>query len=98
MPRDPQDTALEVDVRRPHDELWFRDGNVVLVAETTCFRVHGSILSRSSTVFRDMLELATPPASSDDTQMMEGCPIVPLTDTAHDLTVILSLLYYGYQW
>ena len=76
MPRELQDTAREADVRRPHDELWFRDGNVVLIAETTCFRVHVSILSRSSTVFRDMLELATPSASADDIEMMEGCPVV----------------------
>ena len=79
-----------------HEQLWFEDGNVVLLAESTYFRVHGSILARSSEVFRDMLQLATPTAGPDE--MIEGCPIVPLTDTAEEIAVILAFLYNGYQW
>lgn len=42
-----------------HDVLWFTDGNVVLETDTYLFRVHKSLLSFHSTVFRDMFELPT---------------------------------------
>ncbi|KAI0783929.1 hypothetical protein BC629DRAFT_1518200 [Irpex lacteus] len=37
-----------------HQHLWFEDGNVVLVAETTGFRVYRGLLARHSEIFHDM--------------------------------------------
>lgn len=41
-------------------EVWLDDGNVVLVAGGTAFRVHQSILSRNSDIFRDMFTVPQP--------------------------------------
>ncbi|CCM06578.1 uncharacterized protein FIBRA_08856 [Fibroporia radiculosa] len=62
-------SALYVDVSssavpcsdlQPDKEFWFEDGNIVLGVETTAFRVHRSLLSRSSDVFRDMFDIPQP--------------------------------------
>lgn len=39
----------------PDDVLWFDDGSVILEAGFICFRVHGSMLSYHSEVFRDLI-------------------------------------------
>lgn len=46
--------------------LWFPDGNVVLATNRMCFRVHKSVLSLYSTVFRDMFDLPIAPGPADD--------------------------------
>ena len=86
-------------VPKPHSRFSFKDGNIVLIAEDTYFRVHESLLSRDSEVFRDMISLVDPQvtASSDVPQRIEGCPVVQLTDSAQEISSILSLLYNGCQ-
>ncbi|KAL4244415.1 hypothetical protein ABKN59_010190 [Abortiporus biennis] len=54
------------------------------------FRVHGSVLSMHSNVFRDMLGIPKPP---NDDYLYDGCPIVPLSDTAEEVLIMLSALY-----
>lgn len=61
-------------------EIWFEDGNVVLQATGTQFKVHRGILSQSSPVFKAMFLLPQPPSFDGD--MIEGCPIVHLSDSA----------------
>ncbi|KLO07744.1 hypothetical protein SCHPADRAFT_932249 [Schizopora paradoxa] len=53
------DTQLEGSPKapKPHDFLWFPDGNVVLATDTYLFKVHKSLLSVHSSVFKDMFEL-----------------------------------------
>ena len=70
---------------------WFADGNVVLKAENSLFRVHQSILSRHSQIFKDTF--AMPQVPSQEDEHIEGCPVVPLADTAEDVGNIISLLY-----
>ncbi|KAI0756283.1 hypothetical protein C8Q80DRAFT_1264361 [Daedaleopsis nitida] len=45
-------------------DLWFEDGNVVVVAQQpeTAFRVHRGVLSRHSATFSDLFALPQPPA------------------------------------
>lgn len=74
-----------------HSELWFKDGSMVLQAENTWFKVHQGILSVSSTVFSDMF-LAPQPAGE---LLVEGCPIVHLSDTAKDIKIMLEAIC---QW
>ncbi|KAF7340554.1 hypothetical protein MSAN_02126900 [Mycena sanguinolenta] len=73
-------------------KVWYSDGSVVLQAETTQFRVHASILSAASAVFKDMFQIAQAPSNADS--QVEGCPLVQLyDDTAQDVELVLGTLY-----
>jgi len=72
--------------------FWFDDGNVILQAENTQFRVHRSLMSLHSNVFKDMFSMPQP----TDTMTMrsvDGCPVITLFDKASDLEYILSIFY-----
>ncbi|KAI0783906.1 hypothetical protein BC629DRAFT_1518042 [Irpex lacteus] len=85
-------SALENFVK--YADLWFEDGNVVLVAEESGYRVHRSLLARHSDVFRDMFSMPQPPPTEEGTY--EGCPTVMLVgDRAKEVTMILTILYDG---
>lgn len=71
-------------------DIWYDDGNVVLQAQNTQFKVHRSILAQSSSVFKDMFMLPQPPL--EGTQLVEGCPVVQLSDPAEDVRYILRAL------
>ncbi|KAH9939428.1 hypothetical protein B0H21DRAFT_698423 [Amylocystis lapponica] len=73
-----------------HEELWFEDGSVILVAGNVGFRVYAGILSRDSVVFRNLLN--APGAKSE---VMENCPVLRVQDTSADLEVFLSFVYSG---
>ncbi|KZP02293.1 hypothetical protein FIBSPDRAFT_686775, partial [Athelia psychrophila] len=70
--------------------IWYHDGNVVLQAEGTRWKVHQGILAESSSVFRDMFSIPQPP--SRDTELVEGCPVVQLSDTAKDVECVLQAI------
>ncbi|KAF7296525.1 BTB domain-containing protein [Mycena chlorophos] len=71
-------------------EYWFDDGNIVLQAEQTQFRVTKSMLAMHSTVFRDMLTIPLPP----DEPVIDGCPIVFLPDDKpEDWKHLLDAMY-----
>jgi len=67
-------------------ELWFGDGNVVLVADNTAFCVHKGVLARHSPV------LAAAIALLDNTL---PCPRLVLDDPPDDLARFLYALYDG---
>ena len=67
-------------------DLWLEDGNVILVAEKTAFKVHRSILARNSEIFHDLFELPQPV----DEETFEGCPIVHLPDSKEDVEYMLA--------
>jgi hypothetical protein len=72
---------------------WFDDGNVVLQVESTLFRVHRSILSMHSEVFRGMFSVPQPAATDGD--LVDNCPVVQLPDRAVDWTHVLKAFYGG---
>ena len=72
-----------------HPDLWFDDGSIVLHVETTLFRVHRSTLSMHSEVFADMFRIPQPP----DQDIIEGCSVVHLPDSASDFIYLLKALY-----
>ena len=76
-----------------HGKLWFKDGNIVLLAGTTAFKLHQGVLSHHSTVFCDMFALPQPPSS--EAEEFEGCPCVVLQDDPEQLAEFLSVLYDG---
>lgn len=82
-----------------HSSLYLTDGNICLAAVETgenkkewiMFRVHQSILSIHSPIFRDMLALP----SGDNIEQFEGVPLVRLPDNASDIEAVLEALYFG---
>ncbi|KLO10998.1 hypothetical protein SCHPADRAFT_877470 [Schizopora paradoxa] len=101
---------MDDDVRRaprPHDILWFQDGNVILKTESFLFRVHKGVLSSLSSVFRDMFEVASVELGENEdswqVEMMqdpnEELPLVSLVpdrgeDVAHLLRAVYERRYY----
>lgn len=78
---------------RKHDRFWLDDGNVVLTADNALsFRLHRSVLSLHSEVFRSMFAF---PSRPEDNEMMEGCPVIHLQDSGDDLVDFFALLYDG---
>jgi hypothetical protein len=73
------------------DPYWLDDGNVILLAESTMFKVHQSVLSKHSTMFRTMFSLPQP--SMDVTNPSCGCPQVGLQDLAKDIEFMLRAFY-----
>ncbi|KLO08386.1 hypothetical protein SCHPADRAFT_610385 [Schizopora paradoxa] len=93
---------------KPHDFLWFPDGNVVLATDTFLFKVHKSLLAVHSSVFRDMFELPNvghgDPVPEHDNigisqELYEGVPMIRLTgdkgeEVAHLLRAVFEPNYY----
>ncbi len=50
---------------KPHDTLWFDDGNIVLATDVHLYCVHRGILAKNSSVFKDMLTLPNVSQTSD---------------------------------
>ncbi|KIY72504.1 hypothetical protein CYLTODRAFT_388608 [Cylindrobasidium torrendii FP15055 ss-10] len=75
-------------------EPWMEDGNIVLLTEDnppTAFRVHRSVLARQSEIFQDMFNFP----HSNDSNLFEGCPIIPMPDIPEDLSNLVRALYDG---
>lgn len=70
---------------------WYDDGNIILQAESTQFRVYRGILVDNSTVFADMfgLDMSQPP----EAVLVDGCAVVHLSDSAEDWRHVLHALY-----
>ncbi|KAH9932298.1 uncharacterized protein B0H18DRAFT_987469 [Fomitopsis serialis] len=73
------------------DQVWFDDGNVVLVAESIAFCIHRGLLSLHSEVFRGMFTM--PPPENEET--VAGCPVVRVSDAAQEMRYMLWALYNG---
>ncbi|KAJ7500456.1 hypothetical protein B0H11DRAFT_1855927 [Mycena galericulata] len=71
------------------EKLWFEDGNIVIQAGNSQFRVYRGILAARSSVFQDMLSFPQPP----DSELVEGCPLVRLTDSEMEVGVFLKALF-----
>ncbi|KLO08392.1 hypothetical protein SCHPADRAFT_944485 [Schizopora paradoxa] len=86
---------------KPFETLWFPDGNIVLATDTYLFKVHKSMLSSQSSVFRDMFELPLVDGSQMDghsggmaPETFDGLPMVNLAnDKGEDLACLLRAVY-----
>ncbi|KZV92470.1 hypothetical protein EXIGLDRAFT_836466, partial [Exidia glandulosa HHB12029] len=75
------------------ESFWYDDGDLVLQAETTQFKVHRFMLIRESEFFKAMLSL---PATDGDKAIVEGtesAPLLVLDVTASSLAGLLRLIY-----
>jgi len=70
-------------------KFWFQDGNVVLQAEHTQFRLHRSVLSMHCPIFRDMFACSLP----ENGPTVDGCPLVHLSETLEDVKNFVKILY-----
>lgn len=69
-----------------HATLWFADGDIVLKAEQTLFRVHSATLRTASSAFN---ELTTALAKG----IYEGAPVFELRDSQEDLAFFIAAVY-----
>ncbi|TCD61853.1 hypothetical protein EIP91_007822 [Steccherinum ochraceum] len=70
-------------------DVWLNNGNVMLVAENTAFKVYRGILCQHSKTFEKLL--SSPPA--EDVKPIDGCTVYCLDDSAQDLQRVLSALF-----
>ena len=80
-------------------DFWLKDGNVVLQAEGTQFKVHQSILSIRSAIFSDMFSAPGPQPSGEP--LVEDCPIVHLSETSSSalpMPVVATFLRMGNKY
>ncbi|KAI0691704.1 hypothetical protein C8Q76DRAFT_660872 [Earliella scabrosa] len=70
------------------EEFWLEDGNLVLVARDTVFRVYRQLLASQSPIFADMFASSSVEAS----ETLDGCPVVRLSDSPQDLVHLLRVL------
>ncbi|KII87445.1 hypothetical protein PLICRDRAFT_142726, partial [Plicaturopsis crispa FD-325 SS-3] len=82
--------GLGLSAEPQRSNIWYQDGSIVLEAERLQFRVHISVLAAHSLIFKDMLEIGQ---SSVGEYAVEGCPLVHLSDSAQDLTYVLTAFY-----
>ncbi|KAM5539606.1 hypothetical protein V8D89_006715 [Ganoderma adspersum] len=75
-------------VLEQHEEFWFADGNLVLVARDTAFRIYRGLLTVQLQIFEDMFASA----SSNAQESLDDCPVVHLSDTPEDLAHLLHVL------
>lgn len=65
----------------------------MLVAGGVAFKVHRAILARHSHVFKDMISFPRPKQGEEES--FDGCPMVPLSDSAEDVAIMLDIFYNG---
>ncbi|PIL26495.1 hypothetical protein GSI_12253 [Ganoderma sinense ZZ0214-1] len=85
MPADSTASASEL---QRHPEIWFDDGNIVVIADGTAFCVYCGLLAAQSTIFCDTFASSTPIPD----EAFDGCPVVELSDSPHDLAHLLRVL------
>ena len=71
-------------------DIWYEDGSVILQAENTHFKVYRGVLSESSSVFKDMFLIPQPLSLASE--LIEGCTVVHLSDSAQELEYVLRAL------
>ncbi|EJF60245.1 hypothetical protein DICSQDRAFT_137590, partial [Dichomitus squalens LYAD-421 SS1] len=78
--------SLPFVVYRRHEEFWFEDGNVIVVARGGVgFRVYKGVLCEAGTAWGPMF-------SRHDGPMHEGVPVISLTDDPGNLTLVMRRL------
>ncbi|KAH7096692.1 hypothetical protein BKA62DRAFT_718913 [Auriculariales sp. MPI-PUGE-AT-0066] len=70
--------------------FWFYDGSFTLQAENTLFKVHKSVLERSSEYFENLLKDAMPSKTADGT---DEAPMVLPEVTSDQFTSLLKVIY-----
>ncbi|KAI1786576.1 hypothetical protein LXA43DRAFT_847572, partial [Ganoderma leucocontextum] len=75
--------------------VWYEDGNIVLIAGKTVFRLYKGVLASVSPVFKDMFSWARPDVVSENSTI-DGCPVIRLADSPTDLRHFLIMITTGF--
>jgi hypothetical protein len=81
---------------QPSEEFWLDDGSVILICGTIGFRVHRSVLSMHSEIFRGMLartDHATAQTKQAAHETFDGCLVFRLQDAHSDMRYFLRAIY-----
>lgn len=75
------------------------DGNIVILAEGTAFKVHKGVLAKHSEVLEGLLDsdLPQPVDAEQYYDDSSGCPILHISEGAVDAALFLEALYGGPQ-
>ncbi|KAJ7718415.1 hypothetical protein DFH07DRAFT_333663 [Mycena maculata] len=76
--------AVAVPIR---SDIWFADGNIVIQAQDTQFRVYKGPLCNASPVLKTAVE------DLGDSKGVEGCPLLHLTDSSTDVACVLRTIF-----
>lgn len=89
------DLPNTVEMPTIREKFWFDDGDVVLNANDTLFRIHKGILTAQSTFFKGMFSLPTPEKRPEQTpDYYQGLPVVRMQgDDEVDVERLLEVLY-----
>ncbi|KAJ7684253.1 hypothetical protein DFH06DRAFT_1072821 [Mycena polygramma] len=71
------------------EDLWFEDGNIVIQAGNSQYRVFRGILAAHSPVFANLFGLPQPA----DSELVDGCPFVQLPDPDAEVTPFLKAIF-----
>ncbi|TFK61515.1 hypothetical protein BDN72DRAFT_849592 [Pluteus cervinus] len=69
--------------------LWFPDGNIIIQADATCYRLYQGILAQQSAYFGRILA----PGEAEKLPVVDGCRLVRLEDGVQDVTPFLKALF-----
>ncbi|KAJ7719954.1 hypothetical protein B0H16DRAFT_1700119 [Mycena metata] len=72
--------------------IWMPYGDIILQAEGVQFRVNRDVLARNSVAFEGMFGAPRAGEGNGD-EVVEGCPVIPLTDKAGDVELLLTGFY-----
>ncbi|KAM5544055.1 hypothetical protein V8D89_002241 [Ganoderma adspersum] len=93
-PEDVSDGSIKRD-----SEVWFEDGNIVIIAQTTAFRFHKTVVAIHSSVFRDLFSIPRPsPTGEEVDETFDGCPVVRVSDTSYDFRELIRAIYSGVSY
>lgn len=87
LPTELANISLNGTVKRDSD-LWFEDGNIILLCRDVAFRMYHGLLTRHSVIFKDLFAMAQPSGS----ETIESCPVVHISDPPDDLRYLLRVL------
>ncbi|KAH9923953.1 uncharacterized protein BXZ73DRAFT_50707 [Epithele typhae] len=88
LPSELATVSLNGSIKRD-EELWFEDGNIVLLCRGSAFRMYRGLLTRNSVIFRDLFSMAQAPSA----ETVDSCPVVHISDSPEDLRHLLRALY-----
>ena len=69
--------------------VWYDDGNLIIEAGSSRFRIYKGLLADKSSFFSTMLSL--PQDTSE--KLVDGCPVVRFQDSVQDVGIFLKAIY-----
>jgi len=80
-------------------KFWFEDGNFLLQAGNTLFKVHQSVLAAQCSFFRNAFEkYHDSESSSTSTSSTLNPPMMTLPSSVEDMELLLAFMYDGLRY